>query len=212
MSIPPFNKVARAFLDDCAPTEPLDYARDTIGQMTEHLPTLRRYAASLTHDRANADDLLQNTLLRAIEKVNQFQRGTNLRAWLFSIMHHIFVDAFRKQKYRVQQLDDSAVLRRDELHVSPRQIPHIELHDLTKALDNLGPNQRSTLMLATLDGLDYDEIARITNAPLGTVRSRLSRARARVQRDLLGSYTNEQNPPSRSTRTSDQRAPPSASS
>ncbi|MGF1609911.1 MAG: sigma-70 family RNA polymerase sigma factor [Kiloniellales bacterium] len=139
------------------------------------IPSLRRYALSLTRDRDAADDLAQDALLRALERQSQFTPGTNLRAWLFAIMHNLFIDQMR----RATPLKTSVPL--DEYrgsHVTAAaQEPWIELKELASALEGLPLEQRSTLLLVGLEGLSYEEAATVTGVAIGTVKSRLSRAR-----------------------------------
>jgi RNA polymerase sigma-70 factor (ECF subfamily) len=146
-----------------------------------HIPDLRRYARTLTGDAWAADDLVQDTLERACERWQLWTAGSDLRAWLFTVMHNLFVDgarrALRQQHHRVD-VDDMA----DEL-VAPARTPEHAM-DLQRCLLRLPPEQREVLLLVTVQDLGYGEVARITGVPIGTVMSRLSRARSR-QRELM---------------------------
>jgi RNA polymerase sigma-70 factor (ECF subfamily) len=147
-----------------------------------HIPDLRRYARSLTGDAWAADDLVQDTLERACERWQLWAAGSDLRAWLFTLMHNLFVDgarrALRQQAAHRVDVDDVA----HELP-SPDGVPD-QAMDLQRCLLRLPPEQREVLLLVTLQDLGYEEAARITCVPIGTVMSRLSRARARL-RDLM---------------------------
>lgn len=147
-----------------------------------HIPDLRRYARSLTGDAWAADDLVQDTLERACERWQLWAAGSDLRAWLFTLMHNLFVDgarrAVRQQVANRVDVDDVA----NEL-VAPGGMPD-QAMDLQRCLLRLPPEQREVLLLVSLQDLGYEEAARITGVPIGTVMSRLSRARARL-RDLM---------------------------
>jgi RNA polymerase sigma-70 factor (ECF subfamily) len=147
-----------------------------------HIPDLRRYARSLTGDAWAADDLVQDTLERACERWRLWAAGSDLRAWLFTLMHNLFVDgarrAVRQQVANHVDVDDVA----NDL-VSPASMPD-QAMDLQRCLLRLPPEQREVLLLVSLQDLGYEEAARITGVPIGTVMSRLSRARARL-RDLM---------------------------
>ncbi|HKB54538.1 MAG TPA: sigma-70 family RNA polymerase sigma factor [Ramlibacter sp.] len=151
-----------------------------------HIPDLRRYARALTGDSWAADDLVQDTLERACERWRLWTAGTDLRAWLFTVMHNIFVDgarrALRQQAQRVD-VDDVA----DEL-IAPRSSPDHAI-DLQRCLLRLPPDQREVLLLVALEGLGYEQVARITSVPVGTVMSRLSRARSRLRELMDGERT-----------------------
>ena len=147
-----------------------------------HIPDLRRYARSLTGDAWAADDLVQDTLERACQRWQLWAAGSDLRAWLFTLMHNLFVDgarrAVRQQAAHRVDVDDVA----NELQ-APAGVPDQAL-DLQRCLLRLPVEQREVLLLVTLQDLGYEEAARITGVPIGTVMSRLSRARARL-RDLM---------------------------
>lgn len=147
-----------------------------------HIPDLRRYARALTGDAWAADDLVQDTLERACQRWQLWSAGSDLRAWLFTLMHNLFVDgarrALRQQASRHVDVDEVGA----EL-AAPGGVPDQAL-DLQRCLMRLPPEQREVLLLVTLHDLGYEEAAKITGVPIGTVMSRLSRARARL-RDLM---------------------------
>ena len=155
----------------------------TSHSLVGHIPDLRRYARSLTGDAWAADDLVQDTLERACERWQLWSAGSDLRAWLFTLMHNLFIDgarrAMRQQGQRVD-LDDVA----GDL-AAPAEHPEHAL-DLQRCLLRLPPEQREVLLLVTLQDLRYEDVARITGVPIGTVMSRLSRARSRLRELMEG--------------------------
>ncbi len=147
----------------------------------QHIPRLRRYARALTGDRAAADDLVQDTLERALSRFHLWRRGSDLRAWLFTIMHNIFVNQARSRvRYPHEALDESTA---DALHY--REPDWSELRDIGGALARLPVEQRTVVLLVGLEQFTYEEAARVLEVPIGTVMSRLSRGRERM-RVLLG--------------------------
>ncbi len=151
--------------------------------LVAHIPDLRRYARTLTGDAWAADDLVQDTLERACERWQLWTTGSDLRAWLFTVMHNLFVDgarrALRQQHHRVD-VDDVP----DEL-VAPARMPEHAL-DLQRCLMRLPQEQREVLLLVSVQDLGYEEVARITGVPVGTVMSRLSRGRSRLRELMNG--------------------------
>jgi RNA polymerase sigma-70 factor (ECF subfamily) len=164
------------------------------------LPRLRRYARVLIRDGAFADDLVQDTLERAWARHGQWRPGTDLRAWLFAIMHNRRIDLARGDRFVVAPFDDEAP---PELpRVAPPASP-IEGLDLQRAFARLSVEHREVLMLVGVEQLSYEEAAHSLGVPIGTVMSRLSRARARLReeldpRDARGSGDGD--PPPRLTR------------
>ena len=154
---------------------------DLDGLIEQHIPRLRRYARALTGYRAAADDLVQDTLERALSRFHLWRRGSDLRAWLFTIMHNIFINQARsRMRYPHQALDEPTA---DALHY--REPDWSELRDIGDALARLPVEQRTVVLLVGLEQFTYDEAARVLEVPIGTVMSRLSRARERM-RTLLG--------------------------
>jgi RNA polymerase sigma-70 factor (ECF subfamily) len=149
--------------------------------ITQQIPRLRRYARALTGDRAAADDLVQDTLERALSRFHLWRRGSDMRAWLFTIMHNIFVNQARsRMRYPHEPLDEPAAEG-----LQYREPDWSELRDIGDALTRLPVEQRTVVLLVGLEQFTYDEAARVLNVPIGTVMSRLSRARERL-RLLLG--------------------------
>jgi RNA polymerase sigma-70 factor, ECF subfamily len=146
------------------------------------IPRLRRYARALTRDVIRADDLVQNCLTRAIAKQHLWQIGTDLRAWLFTILHNQHVNDVRRAAREGNSVDLSDV---PTLAVASNAIPSLELRDLERAMGKLAAEQRQVILLVGLEGMAYEEVAAILNVPVGTVRSRLSRGRDQLRR-LMG--------------------------
>ena len=139
------------------------------------IPRLARYARVLTRDPAAADDLVQECLTRALGKMHLWEEGTDLRAWLFTILHHQYVSLTRRQAR--QRASNELQKSYRSLTVSPNQTARLELRDLERALAALPEEQRSVILLVGLEGMRYDEAASLVNLPVGTVRSRVSRGR-----------------------------------
>jgi RNA polymerase sigma-70 factor, ECF subfamily len=149
------------------------------------IPRLRRYARVLTGDATRADDLVQETLARGWEKRRLWAAGTDLRAWLFTIMHNVFVNqrAMAVRDAQNVSLDgDGESAAAWQLPVRAPQQAHVELIEVLRALSHLPPEQREVLVLAAVEEMRYEEIAAVLSIPVGTVMSRLSRAREKLRR------------------------------
>jgi len=144
-----------------------------------HLPRLRRYARALTGDRHASEDLVQDTVERALSRFAWFRTGAKLDAWLLSIMHNLFISQLR---HRAVQLDYQPIDERLLESAMPgTQEVGLALRDLDRALARLPDEQRMVLLLISLEEFSYEETARILDIPVGTVMSRLSRARERLR-------------------------------
>ena len=153
------------------------------GRMVEaEIPRLRRYARALTRDVSRADDLVQSCLTRAIAKQHLWQYGTDLRAWLFTIMHNQHVNDVRRG---VREGNNVELTEASTLAVESNAVPTLELRDLETAIGKLPPEQRQVILLVGLEGMAYEEVAKVLKVPVGTVRSRLSRGRDQL-RLLMG--------------------------
>jgi RNA polymerase sigma-70 factor (ECF subfamily) len=148
------------------------------------LPRLRRYARVLTGDAARADDLVQDTLARGLEKRALWKAGTDLRAWLFTIMHNVFMNqrARARRDARNVSLDDEDGGDAWLLPVHPTQFTRVELTEVLRDVGRLPVEQREVLLLVAVEELRYEEIAAALAIPVGTVMSRLSRGRERLRR------------------------------
>jgi RNA polymerase sigma-70 factor (ECF subfamily) len=145
--------------------------------LVEALPMLRAFARSLTGDRDRADDLVQETIVRALSNRDKFQEGTNLHAWLVTILRNQFYSEGRKKKREVEDVDGTYAAK---LSDGPAQNGHLELNDFLRAMQLLPDEQREALILIGASGFSYEEAAEICGTRVGTVKSRVSRARARL--------------------------------
>ena len=147
-----------------------------------HIPHLRRYARALTGEAARADDLVQDTLERAWIKFHLWKPTLELRPWLFTIMHNIYVNQIRASARH----DVSALSPADELPARANQSDMLEVGDIAQCLTRLPLEQREVLLLVSLEDMNYAQVAQILSIPLGTVTSRLARGRARLKAMLDG--------------------------
>jgi RNA polymerase sigma-70 factor, ECF subfamily len=163
------------------------------GKLVEaEIPRLRRYARALTRDAIRADDLVQSCLTRAVAKQHLWQPGTDLRAWLFTILHNQHVNEVRRSAREGTKvtIEDAAPM----LTTQGNAMASLELRDLERALAKLAPEQRQVILLVGLEGMRYEEVAEILDIPVGTVRSRLSRGRDQL-RILMGMADKNLRPP-----------------
>ena len=146
------------------------------------IPALRRYARALKRDVAAADDLVQDCLCRALAKIHLWQKGTDLRAWLFTILHNQHASEVRQSMRRGVSVavDDVAPL----LSIAADAVSLMQLRDLKRAIDSLSEAQRQVILLVGLEGMKYEDAAAMLGVPIGTLRSRLFRGRERL-RELL---------------------------
>ncbi len=150
--------------------------------LTPHIPRLRRYARALVGDRYSADDLVQDTLERAINKFHLWRPGSDLRAWLFAIMHNVHVNQLRSRAARPEtSLDDG-----DALPQPVTETDRLEIRDMQSAIATLPVEQREVILLIALEQLSYAEVSKTLGIPMGTVMSRLFRARERLRTQLAG--------------------------
>jgi RNA polymerase sigma-70 factor (ECF subfamily) len=146
------------------------------------IPRLRRYARALLGARAEADDLVQDTVARGWDRLSTWRRGSDMRAWLFSIMHNLHVDSLRQPGPPTVPLDEHVPQPADPAQPSDR----LAVRDMDAALQQLPPEQRAVLLLVAVEELSYEETAATLGIPLGTVMSRLSRGRERLRLLMLG--------------------------
>lgn len=154
---------------------------DEAQRLVDLIPRLRRYARALVGERAAADDLVQDTLERAWSKLHLYRRGTDLRAWLFTVMHNVHVNKLRAAR-PTDPLDEGM----PELAQRAVQADALLVRDLDRAIGRLPADQRAVLLLVTLEEMSYEEVARTLGIPIGTVMSRLSRAREKLRAMMLG--------------------------
>ena len=150
--------------------------------LTQQLPRLRVYALALTRDSVRADDLVQQTVLRSLVGRNSFRPGTNFPGWLFRIQRNEFISGLRRQRPTVPMDDVIA----GTLSHAPRQESGLVMREFKNAFRVLSDCQRETLLLVGLEGYSYDRIAMHTGVSVGTVKSRVSRARATLREVLTG--------------------------
>jgi RNA polymerase sigma-70 factor (ECF subfamily) len=154
------------------------YLRDEI---LATLPSLRAFAMSLTGHSDRADDLVQETLMRAVANIHRFEAGTNLNAWLFTILRNLFHSEYRKRRREVEDADGSYAAR---LSAPPEQGARLDFEDFRKALAHIPVDQREALLLVGAEGLSYEEAAQVCGVAVGTIKSRVNRARSRLAQML----------------------------
>lgn len=145
--------------------------------MIEHLPAMRAFAISLTRDIAMADDMVQDTLVKAWSNMDRFEAGTNMRAWLFTILRNTYYSARRKSRREVRDVDG---LHTSALVEKPAHDGRLQMSDFRNALAKLPDEQREALLLVGASGFSYEEAAAMCQVPAGTIKSRIGRARQRL--------------------------------
>jgi RNA polymerase sigma-70 factor (ECF subfamily) len=150
-------------------------------QMLAVVPKLRAFGISLTGNADRADDLVQETLMRAWAHLDSFTPGTNMQAWLFTILRNHFRTEYRKRRREVEDADG---IHTNRLSTPPEQHGHMELQEFRAALSELPEDQREALVLVGASGFSYEEAAQISGCAIGTVKSRVNRARARLAEKL----------------------------
>ena len=146
------------------------------------IPRLRRYARALLGNRSEADDLVQDTLERGWSNLASWRAGSDMRAWLFGIMHNLHVDRVRKPVLSTIEFDDDTPMP----FMKAPQADRLEIRDMEAALNTLPAEQRKILLLVALEEMTYGEVAAALGIPIGTVMSRLSRARERLRASIEG--------------------------
>jgi RNA polymerase sigma-70 factor (ECF subfamily) len=160
------------------------------------VPSLRAFAISLCGNIDRADDLVQETLLRAIANIDSFKPGTNMSAWLFTILRNHFRSEYRKRRREVEDSDGHYA---ESLKSQPDQIGQVEFREFREALAQLPPDQREALVLVGASGFSYEEAANICGCAVGTIKSRVNRARTRLA-ELMGVAGAEEFGPDQQTR------------
>jgi RNA polymerase sigma-70 factor (ECF subfamily) len=146
-------------------------------EMLAAVPSLRAFGISLCGDVDQADDLVQETLHRALANIDSFQPGTNMSAWLFTILRNLFRSEYRKRRREVEDTDGSYA---ESLKSYPEQQGRVEFKEFRQALAKLPPDQREALVLVGASGFSYEEAAAICDCAVGTIKSRVNRARNRL--------------------------------
>jgi RNA polymerase sigma-70 factor (ECF subfamily) len=149
--------------------------------MLATVPRLRAFAMSLSGHADRADDLVQETLLRAWTHLDSFKPGSNMPAWLFTILRNVFRSVYRKRRREVEDADG---VYSERLSSSPEQTGHVEMREFRAALTQLPDDQREALILVGASGFSYEEVAQICGCAVGTIKSRVHRARAQLAKLL----------------------------
>ncbi|WP_425051249.1 RNA polymerase sigma factor [Psychromarinibacter sp. S121] len=157
-------------------------AGDPREEVVEHLPAMRAFAVSLTRDSASADDLVQDTIVKAWKNFDKFKEGTNLRAWLFTILRNTFYSNLRKSKREVSDSDGAMAATLSE---KPQHDGRLAMADFEKVFTRLPVEQREALILVGASGMSYEEAAETCEVAIGTIKSRVNRGRAKLV-ELLG--------------------------
>ncbi|SDX45147.1 RNA polymerase sigma factor [Litoreibacter albidus] len=152
-------------------------ASDPREELVEHLPALRAFAISLTRNPATADDMVQDTIVKAWTNIDKFQLGTNLRAWLFTILRNTFYSSRRKLN---REVSDGEGVFTETLAVKPSHDGNLQMTDFKKAFALLNDEQREALVLVGASGFSYEEAAETCGVAVGTIKSRVNRGRARL--------------------------------
>jgi RNA polymerase sigma-70 factor, ECF subfamily len=146
-------------------------------EMLACIPSLRAFAISFLHNLDESDDLVQDTIVRAWSNLHRFERGTNLQAWLFTILRNQFYSRYRKRR---REVEDPDAKHAAALTVAPEQLTRLEHGDLRRALGLLTAEHREALLLVGAEGMSYEQTAAICNVPVGTIKSRVHRARVQL--------------------------------
>lgn len=170
--------------------------REINWMISREIPSLRRYAQTLLRGTGDKDDLVQDTLERAMNKVHTWRREGSIRSWLYRIQYTVFVngyqDRLRRNEVTTEGLDHNESLSRYD-----RQEDRLECQRIFKALDQIKTQHSEVLLLVAVEGFSYDQAAQILNVPVGTVRSRLSRGREELRAEMQVTQLNEQPRPKR---------------
>lgn len=150
-------------------------------EMVAQIPYLRAFAISLSGSYSVADDLVQDTLVKAWSHADSFEPGTNFRAWLVTILRNTYFSQYRKRSREVQDSDNVLA---EQIPVKGGQESNVTMQDVQKALDKLAPEHREILLMIGITELSYEEAAKVCNIAVGTVKSRLNRARAKLAEHL----------------------------
>jgi RNA polymerase sigma-70 factor (ECF subfamily) len=156
-------------------------------ELVTHLPALRAFALSLTRNPSTADDMVQDTVVKAWTNIDKYQDGTNMRAWLFTILRNTYYTSRRKLNREVADIDGAYA---GTLSVKPEHDGRLQLNDFKRAFELLPDEQREALILVGASGFSYEEAAEMTGVAIGTVKSRANRGRAKLT-ELLDLNNND---------------------
>jgi len=160
---------------------------DPRDELIEHLPAMRAFAISLTRNSAVADDMVQDTVVKAWTNIDKFEKGSNMRAWLFTILRNTYYSNRRKARREVSDVDGVFT---ESLAEKPAHDGHMQMADFRRALGQLKDEQREALLLVGASGFSYEEAAQMCGVAVGTIKSRTNRARAQLA-EILGHNENE---------------------
>jgi RNA polymerase sigma-70 factor (ECF subfamily) len=158
-----------------------DQRMDVEAMLLDVIPHLRAFARSLTRNRDQADDLTHDAVVRALAAIDQFTPGTNFKAWMFTILRNLYYNECRKRWIKSTPIDE---MTGDEPSIGPAQEANLEFNDFRRAFWQLNADQREVLILVGASGFSYEEAAEVCNCRVGTVKSRVSRARAELKQIL----------------------------
>lgn len=150
---------------------------DPRDELVDHLPAMRAFAISLTRNASTADDMVQDTLVKAWTNIDKFEQGSNMRAWLFTILRNTYYSSRRKSKREVADVDG---ILTENLAEKPAHDGHMQMAEFRQALAQLKDEQREALLLVGASGFSYEEAAELCGVAVGTIKSRTNRARARL--------------------------------
>jgi len=174
--------IERAVLStEPAPRHSAEQTADFRAQLVAYLPHLRAVARSLTGHRDRADDLVNDAVLKALSAERQFQPGTNLKAWLMTILRNHYINGLRRSRIEAETVDD---IPESALPTPPNQEHVVEMHEVATALQSMSLEHREILVLVSAAGLSYEEAATVCGCAVGTIKSRLNRARSELKRVL----------------------------
>jgi len=156
---------------------------EMLEDLPEHVTSLRRYAIVLCRDHHDADDLVQESLAKAIAAADTFDDGRDLRVWLFTILHNTFVSSKRQYAHRTRAAAFLDAISTEAVAL-PEQEKRVEAHHTVRMLSRLSPDQQAAINLVAIEGMSYDEAAEVLGVPVGTLMSRLARGRERLRRLL----------------------------
>ena len=155
------------------------------------IPNMRAFAISLCGNPDRADDLVQEALTKAWSKLDTFEEGTNLKAWLLTILRNFYYSEFRKRRREVADSEGEHAAR---LACHPAQYGHVDMAEMNRALNELPPDQKEALLLVSAEGFSYEEAAEICDCAVGTIKSRVNRARKKLSEIMHVADANEFGP------------------
>lgn len=169
--------------------------------IAREIPALRRYARILMQGSGGKDDLVQDTLERAIKKSHTWRREGSIRSWLYRVQYTVFLNRYRKQANLKEVSAEDGVLETPSMAINASQDTKLECQRMLKALQNLKPRHSEVLLLVAVEGFSYDQAAQIMDIPVGTVRSRLARAREDLRAEIRNTALHDKDTHKKNTGT-----------